>query len=495
MVLPSLNPDEQIELRREKCKRSLFYFMTQFWDVLIPDKPIWNWHIPYVCSELERMYHRVAKTLPKEYDLILNQPPGTTKTLTATIFFPTWCWLNAPWMRFIVGSYSGQLSWATSDKVRDLIRSDKFKLWFPDIRIRSRRDAKSDFQIEYYKKGKWVNGGSRLSTSVGGTVTGYHAHIIIIDDPLNPKQAVSPTEINVANNWFDQTLPTRKVEKAVTPTILNMQRLVQDDPAGHLLNKKKLKIKHICLPGEAKHYGKCVKPKELLKFYKDDLLDPKRLSWDVLEELEERLGQYGYAGQIGQSPVPMTGAMFDPDLFTVLDQMPAGKIEWVRYWDKSSGGTYSVGVKMGKLKKPNGKPLFIISDVKRGQWATSKREDIIKTTAELDGTGVKTFVETEPGSGGKESTENTIDNLAGFSVYGDRPTGSKIVRADPYSVQVNRGNVILLRADWNEAFKEEHRFFPNGTYKDQVDAAAGAFSKLTRYKRAGTWGTPKTKTK
>jgi len=75
--------------------------------------------------------------------------------------------------------------------------------------------------------------------------------------------------------------------------------------------------------------------------------------------------------------------------------------------------------------------------------------------------------------------------LAGFSAFGDRPTGDKVFRADPYSVQVNNGNVMLLRGDWITAFKEEHRNFPFSTYKDQVDSASGAFSKLKGKKRAG----------
>ena len=49
-----------------------------------------------------------------------------------------------------------------------------------------------------------------------------------------------------------------------------------------------------------------------------------------------------------------------------------------------------------------------------------------------------------------------------------------------YSVQVNAGNVVLLQGGWNEEFIEEHRFFPHGTYKDQVDAAAGAFNALAK---------------
>ena len=65
-------------------------------------------------------------------------------------------------------------------------------------------------------------------------------------------------------------------------------------------------------------------------------------------------------------------------------------------------------------------------------------------------------------------------------IYADRPTGKKEERADPYSVQVNNGNFRMLKADWNFAFLDEHRLYPFSTYKDQVDAAAGAFNQLTK---------------
>ena len=87
-------------------------------------------------------------------------------------------------------------------------------------------------------------------------------------------------------------------------------------------------------------------------------------------------------------------------------------------------------------------------------------------------------MEQEPGSGGKESAEASIRNLIGFSTYKDRPQGDKAFRADPFSVQVNEGNVLLLKGEWNQEFIEEYRFFPFSTYKDQVDAGSGAFNKL-----------------
>jgi predicted phage terminase large subunit-like protein len=349
------------------------------------------------------------------------------------------------------------------------------------------KDTKSNFRIVKYARenGRTIHtysGGNRFSTSIGGTLTGFHGHILIWDDPLNPQQAVSPVQIKTATDWLDQTFASRKVDKRRDVTIGIMQRLHENDPTGHLMKKKNKRIHHISLPGEIRNYREQVQPPSMIQHYKNDLLDPIRMPWSVLDDLLSDLGQYGYAGQIGQKPTPPGGGMFKVDQMHIIDRLPP-EDEWeivVRYWDKAGSdgkGAFTVGVKLIRHK---GK--FIVADIKRGQWSSEVRESIIRKTAEADGDKCFVYVEQEPGSGGKESAEGTIRRLAGFSVYADRPTGDKIYRADPFSVQVNNGNVWLIRADWNDEFKRELENFPYGTYKDQVDGASGAFAKVTSKK-------------
>ena len=110
---------------------SLYEFMQVFWGEVSQDEFQSNWHIPYLCDHLEKIGKRVGDNLPKEHDLIINVPPGTTKTITCSIMFPAWCWTRWPWMRFITASYSSALSLESAEKSRDLIRSDKFKLMYP----------------------------------------------------------------------------------------------------------------------------------------------------------------------------------------------------------------------------------------------------------------------------------------------------------------------------------------------------------------------------
>lgn len=478
-------------VKAEMCKRSFAFFVREFWQEIDTEPLVWNWHLDVFCHELEQVYRRVFDRKPKEYDLLINVPPGTSKSKIFTVFGPVWGWLNDPTLKFINGSYSMDVSLEHADISRDLVKCKRFQVYFPEIQIRPDKDSKGSYHN--------TNRGSRFATSVGGTVTGMHGHVLTVDDPLNPKKAASEAELNNANHWVEQTLSTRKINKEVTATIIVMQRLHELDTSGKLLEKMKAgkkKVRHICLPGEIwdEQDVERVQPPCLRLQYVDGLLDTKRMNKAVLLDLLADLGQYGYAGQIGQNPHPPGGGMFKIEKFEVITGIPDYNIlEVVRYWDKAGtdkkdnpGACYTAGVKIALLR--DSRWTYAILDVVRGQWEAHERETHIRQVAQMDGPHVDIWIEQEPGSGGKESAENTIRNLHGFTVYAERPTGDKVFRADPYSVQVNWGNIVLIKGDWNYEFLKEHESFPNGKRKDQVDAAAGGFNKLAGMKRAGTWG-------
>lgn len=457
------------------CKDSFFEFLRSFWGTIINEEPIFNWHIEYLCDELQQVAERVFKNEPKLYDLIINVPPGSTKSTIVSQMFPAWCWSRMPSAKFICASYAQQVAHKDSVRTRDIVQSEQYQACYPQIQLREDENM----------KGLFVNTqmGFRLSAGIGGAVTGYHGHFLIVDDPLNPEEAYSEQELKVANRWMETTLPSRKVNKLTTPTILVQQRLHQSDPTGEMLEKAhgKNTVRHICLPGELTDK---VSPPELAARYVDRLLDPVRLPRSVLEATEKDLGAYGYASQILQDPVPLGGGMFKTDLMQLVEQPPpvSSFVRVVRSWDKAGtqdGGAYSVGLLMAVDKAGN----FWVLDVVRGQWGSTQRERMILQTAEADGYNVEIVLEIEGGSGGKESGENTVRMLAGFKVFVFHPTGDKEARAYPYSSQVGSGNVYVLLRSWTRDFLEEHRYFPNSKYKDQVDAGSAAFNKLAKKKR------------
>ena len=466
------------------CRDSFYEFVVEFWDTIISENPVFNWHIKYVCQQLQQMAERVFANKPKKHDLIINIAPGSTKSTIVSQMFPAWCWTRMPSARFICGSYAKDVALKDSIKCRDIILSEKYRSTFPGIVLREDENTKGLFTNTQM--------GFRYSAGSGGAVTGYHAHFIIIDDPINPEEAFSKTDLQKACRWITNTLSSRKVDKNVTTTILIQQRLHQADPTGDWLDRSKgVGVKHICLPGELlrneRNEPLYVNPPELAKYYTDDLFDPVRLSRPVLDEMLKDLGSYGYAGQVLQHPVPLGGGNFEVDRLIMRNDPPVRLVRIVRSWDKAGtqdGGNYTAGVLMGIDRDG----IYWVLDVIRGQFGAATRERTIKQTAQLDGSRVEVELEIEGGSGGKESGENTVKNLAGFKVHITHPTGDKEARAYPFASQVGAGNVCCLLRAWTRDFVEELRYFPRGTYDDQVDAASAAFNRLAkRRKRIGGW--------
>lgn len=416
-----------------------------------------NWHQDKVCAALERV------VLGRSARLIINVPPRSGKTEVAVVNFMAWCMGLFPDSEFIHASYSKRLATANTYAVRGLMQSAEYRALFPWTALSDDSRAKDEFRTG--------QGGIIYATGSDGTITGYGAGkmregfsgAILIDDPHKAGEAASPVMRANVIDWFQTTMETRK-NRPETPIILVMQRLHEDDLSGFLLGGGNGEAwDHVVIPAIGDDGA---------SFWEDQfpLADLRR---------REAANPYVFAGQFQQIPAPKGGGMFPVDRFQVVDHPPAPDqvSDSVRYWDKAGtagGGAFTAGVLMHKLKDGR----FCIADVRRGQWAALDRERTIRQTAELDGKRVRIAVEQEPGSGGKESAEATIRNLSGWNVKADKPTGDKEIRAEPYAAQAQGGNVMIVQGPWNRAFLDEHELFPNGKFKDQVDAAGAAFGML-----------------
>jgi predicted phage terminase large subunit-like protein len=316
------------------------------------------------------------------------------------------------------------------------------------------------------------------NTTIDGQVTGDAMDVGVIDDPIKGRAEAQSSKIrNATWDWITDDFMTRMADQAGLLMILTRWHV--DDPAARMVEAFKGHVRLI-------KYAALAKVDEEHR-KKGEPLFPELKSEEFLELRKSGLTKSGWESIYQQEPIVVGGELFPIEKFQIDKAVPARKDikATVRYWDKagtSGGGAYSCGVFLHTMRDGT----TFISDVRRGQWSSMEREKMIKQTVELDtqdGLPVVTWVEQEPGSGGKESAENTIRNLRGFTVRADRVTGSKEIRAEPYAAQVQAGNVRLLKASWNRAFIDEHEEFPNGPYKDQVDATAGAFNKAS----AGTY--------
>ncbi len=454
---------------RAVTKASFYDFVLEFWPVICTDPFVPNWHIEYLCAELQQLAEDVKRRRPRKHDLVINVPPGSTKSTICSQLFNAWVWASGfPSARFISVSYAKELALKDAVRTRDVVLSDLYQTCFPEVELRQDTTAKGLFRT--------TSKGERFSTGTLGTVTGFHGDFIIIDDPLNPEAAYSEAELRQVNRWLKETISSRKTHKDITPTILIQQRLHEEDPSAQMLTREK--ARHICIPAELTD-GANVQPPELLSRYQDGLLDPVRLSRPVLAEIRNDIGAYGYASQYLQSPVPLSGGLFQVDKLNLVAGAPPRMNKVYRSWDKAGtqdGGAWTVGVLIGQDLNRR----YWVLDVVRGQWEAFAREEQIRQTAERDGPTVPVLVEVEGGSGGKESGRATALNLSGFQVILYHPTGDKVARATPFASQVGAGNVFVLHRHWTKDYVGELRFFPHGKFKDQVDASSGGFNRLQR---------------
>jgi predicted phage terminase large subunit-like protein len=170
------------------------------------------------------------------------------------------------------------------------------------------------------------------------------------------------------------------------------------------------------------------------------------------------------------------------DICRIHDGFPVDIQKGIRFWDlaateKSKAARdpdYVSGTLMAE-----GERRFWILDEQRGQLDPEQVFDLVKLTAKNDGPNVKIRIEQEPGAAGKSLIAAYVRALAGYDVEGVTASGDKLVRAQAYATQVNAGNVVMLKADWNKPMLAEMAGFPNVRHDDQVDSGAGAFNEIT----------------
>jgi hypothetical protein len=156
--------------------------------------------------------------------LIINLPPRTLKSHAASVAFPAFLLGHDPAKQIICASYGQDLAEKHARDCRTLMSSQFYKDLFPKTALSPERLSVNDFLTTAQ--------GFRLSTSVGGVLTGRGADIIILDDPIKPDDALSETRRKATNDWFFNTALSRLNSKENGVIIIVMQRLHQQDSSA-----------------------------------------------------------------------------------------------------------------------------------------------------------------------------------------------------------------------------------------------------------------------
>jgi predicted phage terminase large subunit-like protein len=455
---------------RARCS-TLAGFVREAWHVLEPNaKLIWNWHLDAICAHLEAVTDRRLNRL------LINVPPGSSKSLIVSVMWQAWEWgpKGLRSLRYLTTSFNDGPVKRDTRKCRDLILSDWYRALWPEISLP--RAGETSFANNFT--------GSREGVAFG-SLTSQRGDRLIIDDPHSTETAESVAERQATTRRFREGALNRLNDQERSAIVVVMQRLHAEDVSG-VIKKLGMDFVHLCLPMEFEPERAC---STIIGFsdprkFDGDLLDPVRFPRASVESLQKGMGSYAYAGQYQQRPTPREGGMFKRAWFEgkIIGQAPAGT-RWVRHWDlaatKKVTAARTAGVKIGRA--PDGS--FIVGHVVITQDEGNAVRKLIKATAEADGFAVQISLPQDPGQAGKVQKTDMVSMLAGFRAHAEPETGDKTTRAEPFSAQCEAGNVFLIRGDWNEAYLDELCLFPGGSFKDQVDASSGAFGRLANASR------------
>lgn len=437
-------------------------------------------------------------------NLIVNTPPQLGKSRLCSVSLPALWFGKNPDLPAMLGSYSAGQATYLSGSARDVVDSEAYRQLFPKIKIRQDARATDFWRIANHS-------GFLNAAGVGGPLTGKSAVLGIVDDPFeNDEQAQSPTIREKVFSWYETVFLSRMPKRIV----IVCTRWHEDDLVGRILNhpvmsKQGWKVVRVPALNETQeerdHNNKKL---GLAAGESDPLGRPDPIVITTSDGIKVRTNEQTACARTASTeeyqarratnalvwttlyqnaPVPIEGMVIQREMFQYMLTAPIC-VAWVRYWDKAGtqdGGKRTAGVLMGYQRHSSGVGgNIIIAHVKKGHWDAARREPIILETAERDrrmlGPVVQTWLEQEPGSGGKESAQNSVRNLQGFIVQSETVSGDKLVRAQPFLAQVIGLNVFLVKDGkddtWQDEFIDEIVAIPNGKFMDQLDGASGAFA-------------------
>jgi hypothetical protein len=334
----AIGRDDDEALRLEG---SLSAFVEAAWRSVDAAPFMANWAVDGLCEHLQAVSDGYIKRL------LVNFPPRCSKTLVTSICYPAWTfaqrersYLKGPQVKFICGSYAHTLSLMNSNLCRRLILSPWYQeLWGHQVVLRDDQNNKYHYDT--------TAGGSRVSTSVGGSLLGLGGDVVIADDPHDVAGIESEADRETVWRWFSELSSTRLNNPKEAAVIVVMQRLSAEDVTGRILDSDSSgDWRHYCVPMEWEAARCCqtgwqtdVGPvswtdprglddegEPLLIFPdrmpRDDaaeailqeregaLMWPERFGAEEIARLKASLGPFMSSGRLQQSPQPRGGELF-----------------------------------------------------------------------------------------------------------------------------------------------------------------------------------------
>lgn len=485
----------QIIALRELAKRDLKTFLILKWQNYNQAYFMDNWHFDYICNVLSSTLKDYAdlKNLPLITRLMLNMPPSYGKTEIIARTFIAWALGRDRTRKFIYISYSDELCRKISNQVRDLLKSTFWSDIFGE-KPYFLQDNSSEFILK--------EGGGLFTTTLKSAITGFHAHSILIDDPIKVSDMSSRVERNRVNNNFKESVLSRLQDNFSNITIL-MQRLGYEDLCGFLLDEKnfdksiinqwqKIELKAINKEKEFYQIGDFKYERN-----ENEPLFPQRHDKAQLDDLRQQMGEDEFSSQYLQIPQATEAGFFDIANFKKIASYEQNNQNEYIFIDNATSLNAKADnraiVVVGVEKTPQNLTRFVLKDCFFGIWDEETTcKEIIE--AVLKYPKAKIYIEREGGGEvlsrllnkeiilindrlkrqGKDLINNEI------CVYSANRRISKVEKIRALKPYYNSGHLVFLQnaAGLNQIQKELLAFNPEKPFRkdDCIDALASCIN-------------------
>jgi predicted phage terminase large subunit-like protein len=428
-------------------------FARKSFEVLNPTV-LWknNWHLRATCFQLEKVRLGLCKRL------IITLPPRCLKSHLGSIAWPAYMLGRDPTKKVVCISYSQELAGKHAADFRRLIESPWYRRLFPNVRLN--RSTASEIETD--------QGGSRLTTSIEGTLTGRGGDPIIIDDAMNANDGYSKAAREAVNKWFATTLVSRLDDPSAGAIVVIMQRLHEDDLVGHLVKLGHWEV--LNLPAIAPDDREvALSDHEKYLWKKGELLHEDRLSMSTLQHLKQQMGGDVFNAQFLQTPVPETGNALNRNWLKYYENAPVLQQgdHVVQSWDTAmkTGDDNDYSACLTFLIRSKNEYYLLDAFRKRLEF-----HDLLKVVLPHAQRFRATTVLIEEQVSGIPFVQ-MAKNMGVQGVLGIRHRTDKQTRMRSAIPKIEGGSLFLCKsAPWLEDFLLEYLAFPKGTHDDQMDA-------------------------
>ncbi len=443
-------------------RRDLASFIAQCFMTLEPGTAYQpNWHIEAIAWQLMRVWYGECKRL------IITVPPRSAKSICVTIAFTAWVMGQDPRKRIMAISYANELSLTHAAGFRSVVTSDWYRELFPDFAINANRGQEIRTSQQGY----------RFAGSVGGSVLGRGADLIVIDDPINGLEAAtSAAARRRVQEFYDGTLYSRLNDRLNGAIIIVMQRLHEDDLVGHVLEKEDWEVLSIPAIAEIDESYRIGEGAEAVYHRKaGEVLHPGRDTLAWLDAAKRNLGTLHFSAQYQQNPLPSEGQIIKRDWLRYYDERPGCFDLIIASWDTASTqaehSDWSVGTVWGAI----GQAYYLI-DLVRERWEAPQLRRQMIALAEQHAVDATLIEDTELG----RALSQDLRRSGALYPLLQQSRVEKTARLMAQAARFEAGQVFLPReASWLGPYLGELLAFPLGRNDDQVDATSQALKYLT----------------